>query len=1015
MECLKLSLLGKRDEKFASLCRNDTSSIKRHKERWHKEAESSKCTIVPSNAPEIQSLRKQDSKASRITNTSQEKNTKCGFNSVEEQPSAVSIEIMRRSNTKEDLDLFTQKEECGHSSEPSQPTTSKGKSQATLLAFKKTTEATVPTPSDTSLKDVVCAIEKLSLKVDQFGSQHTTLQQLVFEDDNVRANISVMREAKNIYELTDLSEFVEFFYDEVSGTSVLRCLPCFRLHITAKPNLRRLSAFEAQRLICSSSNGTLGNGLFLDKRTTRQLIEGGNQTWYRQKKSCMDHLCLSGESSKVHKTAMETYQREKEMMKRKASATGNIFRAAITDLKLGAAARNFETMISFLACCGVDVGNIGHGRNKFSEILHCLEKTVNGKINDWLNQPLPSTQLPPHIWATIDKATPARITNQAVLVVGRNESGTPCPIPVDAPAVYKDFEQASYDVLAKLLLEAIENNFSKEVLSRLCGVAADGPYQAGGFRKQLMAILEIAEDGLESLALPVTWDPAHILNLAVVNVKDSETQAGDVFRRFVKRCNVFNSILANGKGFAFLQLVDKSARRPVPFACQRFASSSYDQWLKIENSYASFWKAFDLLNPVRDEEEELQYMIAGYDFVADLLAFLDIMQPVVDLMLRVQSLDTPIWKLKLWWPIVKAKLEKASRGDAAAYPRLEKAGRENIKPGYKYQQVTLLEGWLITKDQGKDALDKRFVWKEREIEEICKDHQSLALELEKSLNRRVLSVTSDSSLSILEVFDAATLVTLHCGVFSEGSVKLIASDGMYESYGVEECKAVLATASKMLHIKQSGMDFDPRLAHRYMSRIKEAIMAGIWTLLCPEWFMLHGADSIPLHPQDSKLVLFESINSDGLDVLFKMKFANGKEFDVRLHEQNVFKSFYANEEIYSIAKPPSCAIIDIVLSKGGPEAIAESYYSAMRAQQQSGGQSNETLARRTKLNWCLPSLKKCEPIIHESVQLYLHGDDELRPHRQRAFFSEKYCVSKVVDRIDSDLGRCPFLSKGNTD
>ncbi len=114
---------------------------------------------------------------------------------------------------------------------------------------------------------------------------------------------------------------------------------------------------------------------------------------------------------------------------------------------------------------------------------------------------------------------------------------------------------------------------------------------------------------------------------------------------------------------------------------------------------------------------------------------------------------------------MKAKLEKASRGDAAAYHRLEKAGRENIKPGYKYQQVTLLEGWLITEDLGKDALDKRFVWKEREIEEICKDHQSLALELEKSLNKRVMSVTLDSSLSILEVFDAAALVTLHCGFF----------------------------------------------------------------------------------------------------------------------------------------------------------------------------------------------------------------------------------------------------------
>ena len=56
-------------------------------------------------------------------------------------------------------------------------------------------------------------------------------------------------------------------------------------------------------------------------------------------------------------------------------------------------------------------------------------------------------------------------------------------------------------------------------------------------------------------------------------------------------------------------------------------------------------------------------MIARSDFVADLLACLGIMGPVVDLMLRVQSLDTPVWKLKLWWPRVKAKLSEAGSGD----------------------------------------------------------------------------------------------------------------------------------------------------------------------------------------------------------------------------------------------------------------------------------------------------------------------------------------------------------------
>ena len=71
----------------------------------------------------------------------------------------------------------------------------------------------------------------------------------------------------------------------------------------------------------------------------------------------------------------------------------------------------FETLISFLACCAVDMGSIGHSPNNFNHILYCLEKTVDNRINAWLNTPLPSTLLPPHFWATVDKATPSCTTN----------------------------------------------------------------------------------------------------------------------------------------------------------------------------------------------------------------------------------------------------------------------------------------------------------------------------------------------------------------------------------------------------------------------------------------------------------------------------------------------------------------------------------------------------------------------------------------------------------------------------
>ena len=129
----------------------------------------------------------------------------------------------------------------------------------------------------------------------------------------------------------------------------------------------------------------------------------------------------------------------------------------------------------------------------------------------------------------------------------------------------------------------------------------------------------------KDLARPITRDPAYALNLAAIGVRDARNTSGKLFRHFIKRCNVFNHVLANGKGFALLEIVDSNAREPVLYALQRFASSSCYQWIKIEASHDSLWKALDLLNPNRDQEEEWQYMIGGSDFVEDLLALLDIM------------------------------------------------------------------------------------------------------------------------------------------------------------------------------------------------------------------------------------------------------------------------------------------------------------------------------------------------------------------------------------------------------
>ena len=51
LECLDLVSKGQREESTSRICRNDNSSINRHKKHWHKNEE--KCTIVPTDSDKV--------------------------------------------------------------------------------------------------------------------------------------------------------------------------------------------------------------------------------------------------------------------------------------------------------------------------------------------------------------------------------------------------------------------------------------------------------------------------------------------------------------------------------------------------------------------------------------------------------------------------------------------------------------------------------------------------------------------------------------------------------------------------------------------------------------------------------------------------------------------------------------------------------------------------------------------------------------------------------------------------
>ena len=127
-------------------------------------------------------------------------------------------------------------------------------------------------------------------------------------------------------------------------------------------------------------------------------------------------------------------------------------------------------------------------------------------------------------------------------------------------------------------------------------------------------------------------------------------------------------------------------------------------------------------------------------------------------------------------------------------------------------------------------------------------------------------------------------------------------------------------------------------------------------------------------------------NPSALDAQFSMTFSGSdKKYQVEIDESAIIRSIYTDEDVFNMLGKELCLIINIALAKGGPEAVVESYYSVVKSQQQPGGQSNQNLSLRAKLDWCLPNILHvlpCDTMVKEVSKLYIQGckDMGLKEH-----------------------------------
>ena len=75
----------------------------------------------------------------------------------------------------------------------------------------------------------------------------------------------------------------------------------------------------------------------------------------------------------------------------------------------------------------------------------------------------------------------------------------------------------------------------------------------------------------------------------------------------------------------------------------RFLSSAVSTWSSIKASFRTLVKAYHLANPLsaEDDNEELKFKITGQDFVFDLLAVLDVMTSIDQVMKSLKTFALP--------------------------------------------------------------------------------------------------------------------------------------------------------------------------------------------------------------------------------------------------------------------------------------------------------------------------------------------------------------------------------------
>ena len=287
-ECFEGFLSRNNPSKVTStrICRLNSSSIQRHKSTWHNSPQTAKCTFLPTNSVDIINIKKKHKK-----NTSEQENI---------APETTREQQHLSENEQSEKQDSSDKQECVKKQH------SEKEVQSTILIYKKNPEG----EEDSSKNEQSCLLEKmneLTIEVKNMKKHHENICNIAFQDPKKSSLLEALRKCGNLIDFLKVSKDFEWFCDEKTEEGILRCKSCFHMYLKNNPKSSSLNARQIRMVVKGNKFST---GMAYDKSKTRNLIQGGNDTWVHLKSLMINHLCLIGDGSNYHRDAASYFEKK---------------------------------------------------------------------------------------------------------------------------------------------------------------------------------------------------------------------------------------------------------------------------------------------------------------------------------------------------------------------------------------------------------------------------------------------------------------------------------------------------------------------------------------------------------------------------------------------------------------------------------------------------------------------------------------------------------------------------------